>query len=83
MMQNIFNSTTVDKFNDWELVTHPDGTIDLGSFLTLISQKLPTPIQNEEFFRKQYLVILQLEQLLGPFTKDQAISIAIMFTLAK
>jgi hypothetical protein len=80
-----FNTFSIDKFTDtdWQLCTDIDGFIDLECFLILVNKKLNIQLTDSNAFQKSILIILQLERLLGPFSKDQAIAVAIHYCLSK
>lgn len=85
MEYSVFDQFMIERFNqtDWDLVTREDGSVDINSFLVLVGKKLNIALRDEESFRKSFVLIAQLEHLLGPFDRSQAISVAIMYTLAK
>jgi len=84
MVRDTFNMgiQKLDK-TDWDLVTNEDGTINLLDFLSMVQVRLNIALVKEQDFATSFAIIQSLEELLGPFNKDQAISIAIMYALAK
>jgi hypothetical protein len=81
----MFNLETVERLSeeDWASVTQQDGSIDISAFLTLVGAKLKITVISEEEFWTTFALVKSIEQLLGPFDRHQAISLAIMYALSK
>lgn len=82
---NIFDSVVTDKFSesDWQSVSNEDGTVNLTEFLAAVNNRMKIELISEEEFKTTFVIIKSMEAMFGPFSRDQAVSIAIMYSLNK